>query len=707
MKRSVVPSKEVLAKLMAKESLVVVYNNKSKTASFDPKSRLLSLPVMTGKEEYVYDWFIAHEVSHALYTPSNSSFYANIQDNTLMRYFNVTEDARIEKLIKLKYPGTKKDCRRFYEHFADPEVDFFKIKDKDIKSLALIDRINLHFKIGHIHDIPFSDDEMEYVDMVDYAMTPEAALEAARKILEKSKRDKQQQQQQQHSNKYYSKSSSSQSNDSGDSGDSEEGSSESSESSESRDSGDSEEGSSESSDSGDSGDSEEGSSESSDSNDSGDSGDSEGESSESNDSSEPDLPITQDGFDKAMEEMFDKNPSNVEYSTVDSNAKSISTILSEMERNTNVYENNFSNISRFDKYTKLMASAKPLVGMMVSYFNMRKKASEYQKTLQSKTGHLDTSRLANYMCSSDVFLRKDVVKDSQNHGLFFLLDWSGSMQTNIIDTFKQTLILIEFCRLSKIPYELYAFTSGGNRIVPDNLSAHGIMYSTEGTSFIRLLHNNMSYQQHKKASEHILMGNHVLNMNCTPLCGAITVCENLIRNFQKINKCEKTIFCILTDGSSTDYVGSIGGQRHPDFIIDRKFNKYSVKSKDNCWQALTEYMKNSCNIYSTIGFYLCERTVYNFAGTFIPSNSPNASRYSNELKQKGIFETNEVQGYDRYFFLTTKLLSSYLNDINTNDLSSLSTTANSHDIDNAFKTGIAKHSLKSMQFLKVFIEQIS
>ena len=42
--------------------------------------------------------------------------------------------------------------------------DFFGIRDIDVNELNLIDRINLHFKGGTLHDIEFSDEEMEFVD---------------------------------------------------------------------------------------------------------------------------------------------------------------------------------------------------------------------------------------------------------------------------------------------------------------------------------------------------------------------------------------------------------------------------------------------------------------------------------------------------------------------------------------------------------------
>ena len=51
-----------------------------------------------------------------------------------------------------------------------------------------------------------------------------------------------------------------------------------------------------------------------------------------------------------------------------------------------------------------------------------------------------------------------VLPDGKNHGLVFILDWSGSMSDVICDTVKQLLNLLWFCKKVNIPFEVYAFT---------------------------------------------------------------------------------------------------------------------------------------------------------------------------------------------------------------------------------------------------------
>ena len=51
------------------------------------------------------------------------------------------------------------------------QKDFFGLKGIDPNSLNLIDRINLYFKGGTVHDIQFSDEEMEFVKKVSNTLT--------------------------------------------------------------------------------------------------------------------------------------------------------------------------------------------------------------------------------------------------------------------------------------------------------------------------------------------------------------------------------------------------------------------------------------------------------------------------------------------------------------------------------------------------------
>ena len=65
---------------------------------------------------------------------------------------------------------------------------------------------------------------------------------------------------------------------------------------------------------------------------------------------------------------------------------------------------------------------------------MKKSTDQYSRTSVAKTGVLDCSKLHTYKYSEDLFKKINVVPDGKNHGLIFILDWSGSMGNVLLPT---------------------------------------------------------------------------------------------------------------------------------------------------------------------------------------------------------------------------------------------------------------------------------
>ena len=162
-----------LARLLATENLIVEHLKVS-TASFDVDRRVLTLPNWDRASSIVYDMLVGHEVGHALFTPNED--WRDIADCP-KDYVNVIEDARIEKLMKRKYPGLRKSFAGGYRELNDQ--DFFGVDGEDLNTFSLIDRINLHFKIGASAMIPFSIEEKLFVARTDLAETFEEVLQIA------------------------------------------------------------------------------------------------------------------------------------------------------------------------------------------------------------------------------------------------------------------------------------------------------------------------------------------------------------------------------------------------------------------------------------------------------------------------------------------------------------------------------------------------
>ena len=170
--------KSQLAKLLATEDLIVE-NKQVQTAQFNVHTRVLTLPLWDRASENVYDALVAHEVGHALYTPDE-----NWREKVKVpqQFVNVTEDVRIEKLMKRRYAGISKTFYRGYNELSDE--DFFEIADTDVNEMNLADRVNLYFQDRSFIDVCFTEEEQVVVDQVYAAESFDDALNAALALYE-------------------------------------------------------------------------------------------------------------------------------------------------------------------------------------------------------------------------------------------------------------------------------------------------------------------------------------------------------------------------------------------------------------------------------------------------------------------------------------------------------------------------------------------
>jgi hypothetical protein len=170
-----------LARLLATENIHVAFR-KANTASFNVKTRVLVIPIYAADlPREVVQMLVGHEVGHALFTPESGWHEAACARGMIYKgYMNVVEDARIERKIKDKYPGLRRDFHFGYAHMI--AANFFgpaKLLNDPrwIAKQSLIDKINLHFKaVPHIPAIKFTERELELVDAIEVAETFEDVL---------------------------------------------------------------------------------------------------------------------------------------------------------------------------------------------------------------------------------------------------------------------------------------------------------------------------------------------------------------------------------------------------------------------------------------------------------------------------------------------------------------------------------------------------
>ena len=562
-----------LARLLATENLVVEHKQ-TPTAYFNVDTRVLVLPKWDKASDVVYDMLVGHEVGHALFTP-NVDFTEQV--SCPRDYVNVIEDARIEKLMKRKYPGLKKSFVGGYTELNDK--DFFQIFDKDLTELSLIDRINLHFKLGAHAMMPFEGAEYVFVARADLAETFDEVCKIAQDVYNyaKTQEDEQEKTEVPVSQTPSSTGGDTESDDEDGfgklqvdiKGDRSGGSSTGADLEDVKDDWYDEDGNMTEPDDGESLD---------------DLLDGEGDDNEGG----IDSSATQQAFNEAQENLssidhgqpttYVEIPENVDTSKHVVDWKTIHTWI-DSQRDV---RDDFTDVD--DDYRKFRKQSQKEVNYMVKEFECRKSADAYARASTAKTGVLNTGMLHTYKYNEDLFKRVTVIPDGKNHGMIFVLDWSGSMCYELLATVKQLINLTSFCKKVQIPFEVYAFTNewGAAQRAIDNDATieqdtpyYRSYYDVDENdleknkvyidkwfylmNFVSSRSNGKDYERmclnlFREASKHRRYGSYSstigLGLSGTPLNESIVMLNHILPKFKKDNSLQKVNVCILTDGEA-------------------------------------------------------------------------------------------------------------------------------------------------------------
>ena len=570
--------KDRLAKLLATENVIVRHSIAAKTASFDIKSRILTLPVLKDMDADITDLMVGHEVGHALYTPVDGWENAITKDGVNQNILNIVEDPRIEKLVKRKYPGLRKAFVAGYRSLMNQ--GFFGAH-LNFEEMNVLDRLNMHFKGGASLQVPFDDAELWMVKGIEACETWDHVVEITKKIMMAySELLNQTTAQMDHLM-----------SDSGMPGDSDDF----------------------------------------------DQDDMPGEWGPPM----PEPSETPDGesmetekFDEQIHAVEDEETSTVEeWKRNQSNLlkddgkeifyiglpkpnlkriviphkrvrKDMSRLIQKSMAGTDIermkYYGRDPDMFTKDviqlKYNKFRNTSMKIVNYMVKEFERKKAADEYKRVSVDKTGILNVTKLHEYKYSDDLFLKRAIVHDGKNHGLVFLLDWSASMTYHMENTVKQLLSLVWFCNKVNVPFEVYAFTSAYyDAEVSDSLrlareimnppfeSKHGevVFNDRSGFRLLNMLSSRMSarelneqalnlftvgYANGKRRGRLLSLGQY--EMGSTPLGEALVVMQEIIPNFRNYHKLDKVNFICLTDGEANSSFGSIRNDYDADLEKD-------------------------------------------------------------------------------------------------------------------------------------------
>ena len=683
-----------LAKLLATEDLIIENRNVS-TASFDVERRVLTLPMWEKASTTVYDLLVGHEVGHALYTPAENWMldYPEVPQS----FVNVFEDVRIEKLMKQKYPGLTKTFYTGYSQLADQ--DFFGLEEHDEEDINLADRINIHYKIGNFTDISFESDEQIFVDRAFKTKTFQDVLELANDLTIFLK----EQQQQQESLGELSF------DEDGEMG----GLMKAPQGGELTDKSPNSEGQGQP-----------------------DVKDMTNEElidelerlSESNDvggvhgnlEAVTDKTL-QDNLENLNKKTFGEHREPEYVELPDLNMKTV------VARNSEVHEYLNDHYSKSQKHFDQNSDSKPFdiyekvdseyrlfrraaqkeVNYLVKEFEMRKSADAYARATVSKTGVLDCTKLHSYKYNEDLFKKITTLPDGKNHGLIFVLDWSGSMATVLKDTVKQLFNLIWFCKKVQIPFKVFAFTNEWNSdqawidgdyqykrpvLPPHHDYADGRIKIDPQFAMVEFMSSDV-----KKGDIELQMINiwrlassmmcyrnwhdttyyqtpRRLTLSGTPLNEALVSLNQIIPEFQKSTGVQKVQCVTLTDGEAhplqfnkwfksnhegyDDYMGTRSTMSGRVFIRDRKVGKtYSCKNDHHeLTSALLEQLRGRFPDVNFIGIRVMDgRDANSFIRKYMDWDFDKVQHIQAGWKKNKSLKLVDV-GYHAYFGLSSSAL---------------------------------------------------
>ena len=685
--------KGALAKLLATENLTVEHC-KCETASFDVINRVLSLPLWIASES-VYDMLVGHEVGHALYTPADE--WEGMLD-VPKSYVNILEDVRIEKAMKDKFPGLRKDFFNGYKELNDK--DFFGLNVLELEELKLIDRINLHYKVGivdHTKPIPFfSDEENKWLALADKTETFEDVTALARRIFEWQGEQNEEKEKIDNAPSTEDEGSSAEQMDTiqTESSKDEEGDAQTPQPTPEMGQSDRDQ----------------------------DANEFDADTSYSKEGGQDvEEGITDQNFADNLRDITDTNDYNnptycdvpeVNLTHLVVKPEAWMTNLKEFW-NKDVYSNpddeNYVGID-FTKVDADYASFKKKINREVNYmvkeFECKKAASAYARASISKTGVLDTTKLFQYKYNDDIFKKITSTPDGKSHGLIFFLDWSGSMCPQLQQTIKQLLSLAYFCRKVKIPFVVYSFSDAywehrdpeAPYVSADKDYAAYRNDPKEGEFSIYQQLRLVQYldSDSNKATfdeqAHMLfrLGAHFenrydyygynypipqnMNLGGTPLNDALACLKTLIPAFRKATGVEKLHVVTLTDGESNtigimqkpryDYESGLyrGGVRGAAVVRDRKIGYHGKASRDShqgMTKAILDYLKYKFPESNFIGFRIISGTE---CGHFLrwkvceENQSLNYDDSMKKWKKNRSLCLPNTNGYQELFLLSQKSL---------------------------------------------------
>jgi hypothetical protein len=634
-------SKEYLARLLANENINIVRDSSASTAWFNLKDRTMTLPTWKTTED-VYDLLTLHEISHALHTPEAGWHDAITVDDLPKSYLNILEDARIERLITSRYAGANRVMRDGYAKMNEQDIFGLVKHNLVVADLPLIDRINLHYKLGNHLYVPFTDEERVWLDKIDKLKTWEDVVALCKELYASEKTKKE-----------------AEAEDKTAKGEVTNPEAEA------------------------------------------DSNEVESSQYEADSNEEQQLPSDKnfDPLDSVTDEEYRKNFETFEQSIVDNQQRSKYANIG--KANSDCYtvpiekfRGLYSELPYMPRtVNNLLNEHVSVVNNMVKEFEAKKRASSVARQQYAKTGRLDVKKIHKYQLSEDIFRRNLIDSKGKNHGMVMLFDWSGSMQNKLVDTFVQTVLLAMFCRKVKIPFSVQLFISNysNQKFLPYTISKdcptnnqNDYFVNKDDVSLVEVLSSRSNEQQflrdlsnfayavsstlyysqkskcdwmdiaEREASRNKVSYNtrDMMTLGSTPLNDALFIIDDYIAKFKKLHNLEITNLVVMTDGASD--TNCIAGREVT--AMDKITGKvYRTKSwlrnaeTNILYDVLRTRHAQSLNI---IGYFVSDsREIKSSASNYDPTSS-----FTSKDGKLSVVTRNDHMMADRFFLIPTTSL---------------------------------------------------
>lgn len=649
--RCTIDSKSLLARLLANENIVVEHVPGSDTAYFDTASRRLVLPVWKDMDNDTYDMLVGHEVGHAIYTPAGIEPLEkaiNSIDSTnpdlVKGYLNIVEDARIERLMKRRYPGLTHNFRRAYTRMYEADQFGFRRNATDPSELGLIDRLNLRAKVGVHVDVDVPLDTMERLLFAEMMRTEtfDEVVALTKRIYDHARKPKTQQPPvnvnlspaggQQDDMLDEDTASAPTSDDEGEgtptTGTETVETKEPSSSTDNRGGGT--------------------------------------VNGAVRTVGAPDAPITSNIHANAAPR--DKSGKEIVYAEIGGRE-----MLRDIVVDHRIVAADFAGLMIASTYDEFRSESRNYVNMLVKEFELRKAADLHARTAISTSGVIDADRLHQYKYVDDIFKRMSNVRQGKNHGMVMFLDWSSSMSIVLNNTVRQVMCLAWFCRACNIPFDVYAFSDNHHgvesRLNRQQPIPNDATITPQSFRLFNFLSSKMTTREFNRAMQVLFTlgtnGTYTANipmhyhLNGTPLFATIVAARNIVDEFRERNNLQIVNTIILTDGDDTDGLHTRSGK-----FVGRDYGNVVVRDRATRAQVMMDSKDGVRERTGKLLQLLKFTTGTNIVGVYLINGGNgknqlasllNMNRYGNEFdavvsrfRSQKYVEANNL-GYDAFF----------------------------------------------------------